>query len=1003
MSNTNISSSSGRVTVVSTAFDFLAGAMQLGMVLVAMVAFFASSAAAQLSGTGAISGTVTDPTGAVISGATVTATNTGTNVKTVRTTTGAGDYNITPLTPGNYTVSVTAKGFQQLAQENVTVDALATVNLPLKLTIGRNDETVTVSTAPPILATTDATLGGVMDNQMYSNLPIEMGAGTKADQRRATDFAYLMPGVQANQNGSSNDPTSTTGIVNGSGPGGNVSEIYIEGINLPEADGVGDPRFTWTAIGVDAVDQFQVQTAGISAQYGGQGMQNYSVKSGSNAIHGSIYEFIRNTMFDAWRFTDKVPTPNSAGQIIQGGIKSREIMNEVGIVLSGPIIKNRLFLFGNYGQYRYQAGARPTAMTIPTSAMLGYDANGNPLGYADFRGYAGANNGGAAHIYDPATSVVNCQGTSGSPCNRTQFTAPVNGIPTADVIPASRISAASNNYNKYMLPYEKIANQASYNNNLTYGTPIGLANWYATGRIDYTVNQRNQIGVIVAFGRQASTGPNSTSGLGPPFNTSQSYHPVTTIDIVKDTFTINAHLVNQFAIGYGRYQSDSVTPNRTPAYSATANGILNMPAGQASDGFPKISYSGNYDAPGTQGGYSWNNKINNTYTLTDSLQWVVGKHNVTVGGQIVDVQFNYYSTVSPSSPMGFTFSSSQTASFTNPTTSTALSSSNGSPFATYLLGAASAGSATVGVPGLGTRWLDPSFWAQDDFKVTSKLTLNLGLRWDIYPSIREAHNYFTFLNPNGVNNITGNKGTLEFAGNGDPSIYCNCTRPSPIWYKNIAPRIGMAYSIDPKTVIRGSYNVNFARGNWTSGSQSGSPSTLGISPSASAPSGLSGAPAFYWDNTNCTAGAFNGVTCGWNGSVKAPAPPTGGASLAEYGTTYTSVIGNSGATTITSWDPYRGSRTPEYLNWTFGIQRQLTNSMSLSVSYVGSQGHFLSASGANITLNNKLPYSFAALAGYQLNGSSVTPCSGLACTAPLLTQKSSATNVGLATGLGYVI
>ncbi len=93
---------------------------------------------------------------------------------------------------------------------------------------------------------------------------------------------------------------------------GNVSEIYIEGINLPEADGVGDPRFTWTAIGVDAVDQFQVQTAGISAQYGGQGMQNYSVKSGSNAYHGSIYEFIRNTIFDAWQFQSKAPTINSA-------------------------------------------------------------------------------------------------------------------------------------------------------------------------------------------------------------------------------------------------------------------------------------------------------------------------------------------------------------------------------------------------------------------------------------------------------------------------------------------------------------------------------------------------------------------------------------------------------------------------------------------------------------------------------------------------------------------
>ena len=106
--------------------------------------------------------------------------------------------------------------------------------------------------------------------------------------------------------------------VNGSGPAGGVQEIYIDGVSLPEADGVGDPRFTWTAIGVDAVDQFQVQTAGISAQYAGQGVQNYAIKSGGNAIHGSLYEYNRNTLFDAWAFTSKVPTLRPDGTIADG-------------------------------------------------------------------------------------------------------------------------------------------------------------------------------------------------------------------------------------------------------------------------------------------------------------------------------------------------------------------------------------------------------------------------------------------------------------------------------------------------------------------------------------------------------------------------------------------------------------------------------------------------------------------------------------------------------------
>jgi hypothetical protein len=995
--------------VFRNALDAIAGTVKVGIAFLAVVTLFASSAMAQLAGTGAISGIITDPTGAVIPDATVTATNVGTNVKTIRTSTGAGDYNITPLQPGVYTVSVVAKGFQQHIQENVTVDALVTVNLPIQLTVGRTDETVTVSTAPPILATQDASLGGVMDNEMYSSLPLMMGAGGNADQRRATDFAYLMPGVQSNNI----NTTSQSGIVNGSGPGGNVSEIYIEGVNLPEADGVGDPRFTWTAIGVDAVDQFQVQTAGIGAQYGGQGMQNYSVKSGSNSYHGSLYEYIRNTMFDSWSFASKVPVvtgPVPAGQTCAynstassfcapGGVKPREIMNEFGIVLSGPIWKNRLFLFGNYGQYRYQAGARPTTMFVPNLAMMGYaDTSGNALGYADFRGYTAAN---GASIYDPATQVPNC-----SSCSRSIFQGVVNGVPTNNVIPASRLSAASQYYNKYLLPYQTLVNQSLYTNNLVYGTPIGLANWYATGRIDYTVSQRNQIGLVIAFGRQSSTGQNSGSGLNPPFNTSQSYHPVTTIDIIKDTFTITPHLINQFAFGYGRYQSDSVTPNRQDKYSATGAGILNMPSGQASDGFPGISWSGSFSNPGSWGGYSWNNKINNTYTITDTVQWVKGKHNLTLGGQFVDTQFNYLKNVTFSAPMGIQFSSAQTSNFSS---GSSTNSSNGYSFASYMIGAANTGTTSVGVPGLGTRWEDPSFWGQDDYKVNSKLTLNLGLRWDIYPSIKEAKNYFTFLNPNGTNAVTGNKGTLWFAGNGDSAQYCNCTRPSPIYWKNIAPRIGLAYSVDSKTVIRASYNVNFARGNWTSGSQSGSPSTLGVTPSAAAPSGASAAPAYYWDSTACTIGKNNSTACGWTGSVVAPAPPTGGKSLAEYATTNTTALGNSGGATITGWDPYRGSRTPEFINWTFGVQRQLIHDITINVSYVGSQGHFISASGLNLKLNNKVNSSYLPLAGYNFNSSTgaVTPCSGSACgngtnlTDLLGGTKGTAAALAATAGLGF--
>lgn len=951
---------------------------------------------AQLAGTGAISGTIQDPSGAVIANAIVTATNLSTNEKTVRTSTSAGDYTITPLTPGSYTVTVTAPGFQRFNQQNITVDATSTVSLNVKLSIGQADQTVTVSTAPPLLSTADATLGGVMDNEMYSNLPIQMGQGGNNDQRRATDFEYLMPGVQSNY--TSNNSTDNSGIVNGSGPAGGVSEIYIEGVNLPEADQVGDPRFTWTSIGVDAVNQFQVLTAGYSAQYAGQGVENYSIKQGGNTIHGSIYEYLRNTALDAWKFTSKVPTYNSQGVLVPGGIKPKEIQNEFGIVLSGPIIKDKLFLFYNYGQYRNQNGPTYSAQTIPTAAMLGYTQSGTALGYADFRGYAAANNN--FNIYDPATQTPGCAGTNASPCTRTQFRGAINNVPTANVIPGNRISTASAYIDQFLLPYEKLANQNLYSGNIYYGTPTGLANWYQTGRLDYNENAKNQISIIVAFGRQASTGPNSVGSgqLGPPFNTSQSYTPKTTVDMFKDTFIFTPHVVNQFAVAYGRYKSLSVSPDDTTQYSAATIGLTNTPAGQATNGFPEIQYSGGDDDPATQAGYGWNLKVNNTYNISDNLQWVFGKHDFTFGGQVVEQQFNYNKEITASGPMDYTFAASQTAAFT---TGNSLNSQTGSAVASYLLGAANAGTVTYGVPGLGSRWLDPSFWAQDDYKATSKLTFNLGVRWDIYPSIHVAHNLFTFLNPNQTNSITGNRGTLEFAGSGAAGTYCNCQTPSPVWYKNIAPRLGAAYSIDPKTVVRASYDLAFARGNWTSGSQSGSPSTLGLTPSATAPAGISSAPAFYWDESPCAAGNNDGVNCGWTGSITQPTPPAGGTSLAEYATTETAALGNSGSGTVTYFDPYRGSRTPEFIDWTVGIQRQITKDMSLTVSYVGSEGHFISISKAVGSRNNELPESMAALAGYNVSGGTATPCSAAGCTAPLLTQTATASNLALASGLGF--
>ena len=419
--------------------------------------------------------------------------------------------------------------------------------------------------------------------------------------------------------------------------------------------------------------------------------------------------------------------------------------------------------------------------------------------------------------------------------------------------------------------------QTQYTNNIATGYPSGLANWYQGGRIDYEMSQKNQVSIIVAFGRQASTGPNSSGAanqLGPPFNTSQSYTPKTNIDIVKDTYTINSHMVNMAAVAFGRYKSLSFAPATAPQFAASQTGLLNTPAGQASY-FPGILFSGGVDNPSTEADYNENQKVNNTYSLSDDLEWQLGKHSLTLGGELVWVQFNLVSPLTNSSPLAYTFANTSTAGWTGGTT---INASSGSTVASYMLGAVNSSAVTVGTPGVGSRWLDPSFWVQDDYKVNSKFTVNAGLRWDIWPSVNEVHNIFSWLNTTGVNSVTGNSGVLAFAGGSSSDGYhAGMPNPSSTDFGFLAPRLGFAYALNSKTVIRSSYSLNFARGDWTSGSQSGSPSTLGFAPSASAPAGTVSQPSFYWDGTACGGGTktANLIPCGWTGSVAAPAPPVG--------------------------------------------------------------------------------------------------------------------------------
>jgi hypothetical protein len=891
----------------------------LALMLFAVLLVAGNAALAQLAGKGAISGTVLDPSGAAVPGATVTVTNTATSVAQTTVSTSAGDYTIS-LDPGKYSVTIAAQGFEKLTQNNVSINALETVTLSPKLTIGAADVSVTVSTAPPQLETTNATLGATMESDMYSALPIEMGAYGQADQRRATDFAALLPGVQVNE--TNGNATTNTGVVNGSGSRGAASAVYIDGVPFTNAAGEGDPRFVWTAISVDAVDQFQVETSGYSALYEGQGIENFSVKQGGNKYHGAVYEFFRNTALDSWGFY-KATNP-ATGQLQ----KPVEHQNEYGILLSGPLVpfgawKDKLFFFGNYNGFRY-AHFAPQLITFPNAAEQAGNFQGiQPIYDPNTQTACTANSTTGQCRYRYGYVYGGTKGAGGDP-----VLGP-GGAAAVDVIPAGELSAVALAMQSHI---PALINQNPTNNYVAQNSSA-LSNWSTTDRIDYAVTSRDQLTMVAALGRQASSVPvgQTTAGrnTGPvPYNYGQAYAPKTAVGIIEETHTFSPRIVNQFKYGFARYNSPTINADETPAYAASAEGITGLPAGQAQAAFPITTFAGT-DAPTNWAGTTAGFGISNSYTLIDNLQYNLGKHSITVGAELGWIQYNYNTALSGTTPVTLANAVTETAGFTNATT---LAPSTGVAYASFLVGQIDKASLTQNtVQETGGRFRPISPYVQDNWKVSSKLTLDLGLRWDYYPTYTEAHNVLSFFNPNLTNPITNSLGAIQYAGSGANT--CNCSTPVSNYYKNFGPRLGFAYQPDPKTVLRGSYGVMYTHGNGVGGSA--------ISRTGTGTLGFSAAPSFSSNtSTYLSTAPFP--------AFPAYTPATGVASGNAYGTGYTTTAGyTSTPQSIGYGDPYYGGRAPQYINYTLGVQHQWTENFTTTMSYVGSEGHFLITDGGN--------------------------------------------------------
>jgi hypothetical protein len=906
-------------------------------VLLLLILAAAAPLLAQTAGEGTITGTVKDATGAVIPGATISATNAATNVATRRTSTSSGDYTIAPLPPGTYNLQVTAPGFKTLSQQNLTVNALAAVGFNAVLELGATTETVEVTAAPPALETTNATVGLVMENATYSSLPIQMNGA----QRDATAFASLAPGAQ----GGTRVP-----IIGGTG--NYLGQLYLDGLPAETINQQGDNRLVSQAVDLDAVDQFQVVTSTPPAEYSGAGALNFTMKSGGQKYHGSIADFVRNTAFDAWSFASKATLVTTATGAKVPAPKPVEHQNELSLTFGGHVPKtaNKVFFFVAYDRYHSRNGVNPSTYTVPTALMKAGDFT-EINGGVGTGGLTGTGSSNPAIVFDPTSTSC-----SGSTCTRQPFQAIKNGVLTNNIIPASYISPISQAMQSFM---PDPTNPAVLTNNFLGGFPSGFDNHAIDWRVDIDLSPKQRLSTIGAMG-VVNYLNNYANGLPLPYTQGTIAKISPKVYQIEDVYTISNSLVNQLKYGFTRFvQPQTGATDGQARYFPSKLGIGNTPAGVASTEFPTITW-------GTTG--AKNQQLNNwadtaggrytqtvspsTYALLDNLQWNKGKHSLTFGFTYEWEQINTAAPVGFSSPVSLPFNSNSTAQFSG----NSLSTSSGLPYASFLLGAVG-GTPSIGlqpVSEVGGRYHVASPYLMDNWKVTTKLTVDAGLRWDYFPPFHEVKDRWTFLNPNLTNAATGTPGELQFAGNyGGAGVSCGCRTPVQGYFSNWGPRIGLAYAVDDKTVFRGGVARVFSQAGGVGGrgGNAGGTGQLGFNVTATAaPEATTGAaagPSFYLNNGSyfTSKGLANTDFLGKGYQYPANPTPSAASQILNTGNYLNSAGALATASGVSFADPYLSGRAPEFTFWNFGLERSITRDMTIAANYVGDQSHFLSTGG----------------------------------------------------------
>ena len=853
------------------------------------------------SDTARLQGTVTDPQGNAVSGATLSVTSVETGRLSTTTTNELGYYTVSALPPGNYRVEIAQKGFKRISRTlELQVAQLGVADF--QLSVGGVTETIIVEAGSPVIDLQDSSLGEVVGGRQITELPL--------NGRNFTQLALLVPGVTRGQPGG-----AATGSMNNSetfrfGQEGGAS-LAVNGLR-PQADnfildGIDNNEALVNTIvffpPADAIDEFRVQTSVAPAQFGraGGALVVSTIKSGTNEYHGSAFEFNRNTNLNAESFFTSPHTPTPKFN-----------RNQFGGTVGGPVFKNKLFLFGDYEGLRQQIPGSPEYATVPTNLMR----------QGDF-----------SELLQPvATTGLGQTYTILDPTTGTQFMG--NGA-QPNVIPANRINPVGLAYIKaFPAPNCTHAQDpACFSVYKDYkNTRKLIENWNDFDiRGDYILNTKNSLFVRFSRGRADQTDTTRLTTLPSGFGSGTNFnHPWGTS--VGFTSTISQTMINEFRGGFVRTTFGYLPPSNGTDICVQL-GIVNCNT-PLLGGIALIGgYNNQIEYTGDYGTY----KIPQTgFNYNDTLTWTKGRHTVKAGGSILRRELNLFR---PLAGKGyFQIAGNGNSGCCSGATGHV---NTGYEVSDLLAGFVDGYSHGTQFGMVGTRSWENGFFAQDDFRVTSRLTLNLGIRWDILTWPTEVENRQA-----NFNLVTG---ALAVAGSNGASRTL-----IPNDYHNFGPRLGFAYQLtgDGKTVVRGGYGLFYFIDRGGISNQLAQNPPFSGQNSVTYQQGyritLSGSLAC---EPTCTPAQL------LTPNATGPVPSGNFTSLNLAAPTGVSVIA-----------VLPGNATPMVSQWNLQVQRQIGNNQSMSLAYVGTHGANLVR---NYNANQQLYNAATSVAGLYPNLGSI--------------------------------